>query len=203
LYNDKKLPPVPVFVDSPLSKEATEIVKSHPENFNNRVQQLLKTDEDPFSFPGLSFTKTVEESKRLNDIATPMIIISASGMADAGRVKHHIANNISDKKNTILIVGYCEPDSLGGRLMRGAERVHIFGEYYNVIAEVGVMRSMSAHGDYVDLCQFLECQQKDWIKTVFIVHGEYEVQQDFQRRLLGKGFKDVQIPALHQTFGIK
>jgi metallo-beta-lactamase family protein len=199
---DKKLPKVPVYVDSPLSKEATDVVKSHPENFNRNIKKLLQTDSDPFDFEGLKFIKTVDESKALNDLPQPCVIISASGMADAGRVKHHILNNISDPKNTILIVGYCEPHSLGGRLMNGAKEVRIFGDYYKVQAEVGVMRSMSAHGDYNDLSQFLACQNTPEVKTVFIVHGEYDVQQEFQRRLLKKGFKDVQVPALHQGFSL-
>ncbi|MBV9962521.1 MAG: MBL fold metallo-hydrolase [Parafilimonas sp.] len=189
---------IPVYVDSPLSYEATDVVKHHPENFNTNIQQLLKRDGDPFDFPDLKFIETVDESKRLNDDHQPMIIISASGMADAGRIKHHIKNNISDSRNTILIVGYCEPHSLGGQLMNGAKQVRIFGEEYNVDAEVGVMRSMSAHGDYNDLLHFLKCQQADAVKKVFIVHGEYNVQQDFREKLLQAGFKDVIIPALHE-----
>jgi len=198
-----KLPKVRVYVDSPLSREATDVVKSHPENFNRSIKKLLLTDNDPFDFDGLSFIKTVDESKALNDLSEPCIIISASGMADAGRVKHHILNNIGDSKNTILLVGYCEPHSLGGRLMSGAKEVRIFGDYYKVVAEVGSMRSMSAHGDYNDLSQFLACQNPADVKTLFIVHGEYDVQQEFQRRLLKKGFKDVQIPGLHEVFGLE
>jgi metallo-beta-lactamase family protein len=118
-------------------------------------------------------------------------------MADAGRVKHHIMNNIGDKKNTILMVGYCEPHSLGGRLMNGAREVKIFGEMYKVVAKVGQMKSMSAHGDYDDLCQFIACQNPLMIKTLFLVHGEYDVQQDFAERLRRKGYKDVVIPAMH------
>ena len=129
-------------------------------------------------------------------------IISASGMADAGRIKHHIANNIDDHRNTILIVGYCEPHSLGGKLSAGSKEVRIFGEVHKVKAEVGVMRSMSAHGDYDDLCQFLSCQLPDSVKTLFLVHGEYDVQQDFKERLLRKGFKDIQIPGLHEEVKI-
>ena len=203
MFNNDKLPTVPVFVDSPLSLEATEVVKSHPENFNNKLKELLLTDTDPFDFPGLKFTKTVDESKALNDLNQPCIIISASGMADAGRVKHHIANNIGDNKNTILIVGYCEPHSLGGKLMNGAKEVKIYGEQYDVVAEVGSLRSMSAHGDYNDLCQFLSCQDSTKVKTLFIVHGEENVQLEFQKRLEAKNFKDVRVPKLHQEFDLE
>ncbi len=193
---------IPVYVDSPLSYEATEVVKHYPQNFNNNIQQLLKTDDDPFQFPELKFIETVDESKSLNDDHRPMIIISASGMADAGRIKHHIKNNINDSRNTILIVGYCEPHSLGGLLMNGAKQVRIFGEEYDVHAEVGVMRSMSAHGDYNDLLHFLKCQQTDKVKKVFIVHGEYNVQQDFRIKLQQAGFADVLIPALHEEIDL-
>ncbi len=202
LSNTGKLKNIPVFVDSPLSYEATEVVKNHTENFNNNIQTLLKNDNDPFAFPQLKFIETVDESKSLNDNHAPMIIIAASGMADAGRIKHHIINNINDSRNTILIVGYCEPHSLGGQLMNGDKRVRIFGEEYDVNAETGVMRSMSAHGDYNDLLHFLGCQNKESVKKVFIVHGEYNVQQDFKIKLETAGFKDVLVPALHEEVNL-
>jgi len=202
MFNTKQLPHIPVLVDSPLSMEATQVVKSHPENFNSKIKKLLLTDSDPFDFPGLKFIKTVDESKALNDLHQPCIIISASGMADAGRIKHHIANNIDDKRNTILLVGFCEPHSLGGKLMNGAKEVKIYGEYYKVTAEIGTMRSMSAHGDYNDLCQFLACQNPALVKTLFVVHGEEEVQLEFQRRLEKKNFKDVIVPKMHEEFNL-
>jgi len=202
LQLENLLPKVPVYVDSPLSREATAVVKSHPEGFNKYIKKLLLTDSDPFDFPGLKFVHTAEESKALNFLSQPCIIISASGMADAGRIKHHIKNNISDPKNTILIVGYSEPNSLGGRLMNGAKRVRIFREEYDVKAEVGIMRSMSAHGDYEDLCQFLSCQDPTLVKNLFLVHGEYEVQLKFQRRLIKKGFKMVEVPAQHNVYNL-
>lgn len=196
------LPPVEVFVDSPLSIEATQVVKRHPECFNKTIQKLLEIDSDPFDFKGLKYIRTVEQSKQLNYKKEPCVIISASGMADAGRVKHHIANNIDNSRNTILIVGYCEPNSLGGRLMRGAKEVTIFGERYEVRAEVGVIRSMSAHGDYEDLFQWLACQDPRQVNQLFLVHGEYEVQQAFRDRLVKKGFLDVVIPERHYEIGL-
>lgn len=200
---EKRLPDIPVYVDSPLSLAATQITKKHVGDFNKSIQRVLKEDSDPFDFPRLDFVDSVEQSKSLNDDDSPMIIISASGMADAGRVKHHIKNNISHSKNTVLIVGYCEPNSLGGQLMRGAKNVTIFGQAYPVIASVGVMRSMSAHGDYDDLCQFLACQHPELVKQLFIVHGEYDVQMDFQQSLQKKRFREVWIPALHQRFALQ
>jgi len=127
-----------------------------------------------------------------------MVIISSSGMAEAGRVKHHIKNNINNSKNTILMVGYCEPSSLGGRLARGDKEVGIFGERYEVKAEVASIRSMSAHGDYEDLLHFLNCQEPDKVKTIFLVHGEYDVQQHFAQRLGQNGYKHIEIPYQHQ-----
>lgn len=199
LFNERRLLGTKVYVDSPLSKEATEVVKNHPENFNKRLRKLMEIDYDPFAFDGLQFTKTVEESKQLNEVTEPCIIISASGMADAGRIKHHIVNNIGDSRNTILMVGYCEPNSLGARLGNKATEVKIFGEYYKVHAETGIMRSMSAHGDYNDLSQFLSCQSPDLVKKIFVVHGEYNVQLEFQKRLEKKGFKKVIVPEMHHV----
>lgn len=202
LEEERRLPDLDYYVDSPLSVAATEIVKSYPQYFNKTIQKVLETDNDPFNFKGLKYIKTVSESKLLNYHDKPCVIISASGMADAGRVKHHISNSIENSRNTILLVGYCEPNSLGGRLMAGAKEVHIFGILHEVHAEVGSIRSMSAHGDYEDLSQFLACQDPKQVRTIFIVHGEYEVQQAFQSRLLKKGFTDVQVPELHSEHGI-
>jgi metallo-beta-lactamase family protein len=199
---ENRLPAIDYIVDSPLSSEATAVVKSHPENFNLRLQKILQSDNDPFSFKGLKFTKTVEESKLLNFRKAPCVIISASGMADAGRVKHHISNNIENSRNTILLVGYCEPHSLGGRLKLKPEEVNIFGIPHEVHAEIGEMKSMSAHGDYNDLFQYLGCQDPQQVSKVFLVHGEYDVQQDFKEKLIRKGFTDVAIPAQHQTFDL-
>jgi metallo-beta-lactamase family protein len=200
---EKRLPHIPIYVDSPLSMEATEVLKKFPKYFNKKIQKILEVDDDPFDFEGLRYIKSVEESKALNEDLHPKVIISASGMADAGRVKHHIKNNISNAKNTILLVGYCEPHSLGGRLMNGAKEVKIYSEQYEVVAKVGSIRSMSAHGDYEDLMQFLACQTPDLVKQVFVVHGEAEVQDHFAERLRKKGFKEVHAPEMHESFELK
>lgn len=199
---ERRLPELEYYVDSPLSVEATNIVKNYPEYFNNRIQKILKTDNDPFGFKGLKFVKTVAESKLLNFKNGPYVIISASGMADAGRVKHHINNTIESSRNTILLTGYCEPRSLGGKLLRGMKEVKIFGVEKQVNAEVGQIRSMSAHGDYDDMCQWLACQNPQEVQKLFLVHGEYDVQQSFRDRLLKKGFTDITIPELHFETGI-
>ena len=194
------LPDVKYYVDSPLSIKATNVVKSHPENFNKHVQEAMLQDDDPFNFQKLTFIQDTNASKALNSDSEPCVIISASGMAEAGRVKHHIKNTISDEKNTILMVGYCEPNSLGGRLMAGNTSVSIFGEHYPVKAEVRIIRSMSAHGDYEDLLKFVECQDPSKVKKLFLVHGEYSVQEAFKEKILEKGFNSVEIPERHQEF---
>lgn len=199
---ENRLPPVEYFVDSPLSVEATQIVKSYPQYFNNRIQKILQSDHDPFGFEGLRYVKTVEESKLLNFRTGPYVVISASGMADAGRVKHHINNTIENSRNTILLTGYCEPRSLGGQLLAGKKEVKIYGVEKEVHAEIGQIRSMSAHGDYEDMSQWLACQDPKQVQKLFLVHGEYDVQHAFQQRLMKKGFAEVHIPEMHFETGI-
>ncbi|MDB5030120.1 MBL fold metallo-hydrolase [Mucilaginibacter sp.] len=192
------LPELPYYVDSPLSDKATQILKDHPEVYNRDVKAVLAIDIDPFAFKGLRFIQSTEESIALNDDPRPCVIISSSGMAEGGRVKHHIKNNIHTEKTTILIVGYCEPNSLGGHLLHGDHEVWIFGEKYEVKAEVRSIKSMSAHGDYEDLLHFLKCQDPKKVKKIFLVHGEYEVQQHFAKTLNEHGFLNVEIPFQHQ-----
>jgi metallo-beta-lactamase family protein len=123
-------------------------------------------------------------------------------MADAGRVKHHIAHNIEDPRSTILIVGYCEPNSLGGRLGRGDKSVFIFGDEYQVKARIEKINSMSAHGDYNDMIRFLLPQHTNEVKKVFLVHGEVESQLIFAKKLQNLGFEDINVPKLHEDFNI-
>lgn len=200
LENEGRLPHIPVFVDSPLSTNATEIMRKHSYSFNKSIQEYMEKDPDPFGFNRLTYVTEAEASKKMNRISEPCIIISASGMAEAGRIKHHLANNISNPANTILIVGYCEPESLGGRLAAGADEVRIFGENYLVKAHVETITSLSAHGDYEEMLSFLACQDATEVKKVFLVHGQYEVQQSYSLRLMNAGFRNVEIPAQGQGF---
>jgi metallo-beta-lactamase family protein len=142
----------------------------------------------------------VEDSKKLNDHKKPCVIISASGMMEAGRIKHHLANNISDSKNTILIVGYCAPTTLGARIGRGDKEVSIFGTVHEVKAEVKKIESFSGHGDYKEMISFIGCQDKAALSKIFIVHGEYETQKKYVSTLTGEGFKNIEIPAKGQEF---
>ena len=199
---ENRLPKLDYFLDSPLSTSITEVVKKYPQYFNKTIQKVLQTDDDPFQFEGLRYIESVEQSKLLNYRNEPCVIISASGMAEAGRVKHHISNNVENSRNAILMTGYCEPASLGARLLSGAKEVSIFGIEHEVHAEIGQIKSMSAHGDYEDLSQWLSCQDKQHVKRLFLVHGEYDVQLDFKRWLVKRGFVDVEIPERHVETGL-
>ncbi|GAA4344195.1 MBL fold metallo-hydrolase [Flaviaesturariibacter amylovorans] len=199
---ENRLPPVPYFLDSPLSTSITEVIKKYPGYFNRNIQKVMQQDDDPFQFKGLKYIRSVEESKELNYFDQPCVILSASGMAEAGRVKHHISNNIENSHNTILMTGYCEPNSLGGRLMAGEKEVGIYGIRHEVHAEIGSIRSMSAHGDYEDLSQWLSGQDPRGVQKLFLVHGEYNVQEAFKQRLVSKGFQDVVVPDQHYEIGL-
>jgi metallo-beta-lactamase family protein len=194
LSHSGKLPRIPVFVDSPLSVNATNIMKLHPECFNDEILDYMHDDPDPFGFSGLQYIQTEQDSKKLNSLKDPCIIISASGMMEAGRVKHHLANNIENKKNTILVVGYCAPTTLGARIRRGDKEVSIYGVKHQVRADVKILESYSAHGDYMEMIQTLKCQDPAQIRKVFIVHGEYETQKIYAEKLKAEGFKNIEIP---------
>jgi metallo-beta-lactamase family protein len=199
-FNQGKLPRVEIFVDSPLSVNATTIFRMHPECFNKEILNVMENDSDPFGFNSLTYITRQEDSKKLNDYKGPCIIISASGMAEAGRIKHHLANNISNPQNTILMVGYCSPTTLGARIAGGAKEVSIFGTAYPVNAEVRSIDAFSGHADYRELISFLNCQNKSTIRETFLVHGEYETQVNYSARLQESGFSNIQIPAMRQEF---
>jgi len=193
-FNQGKLPRVPIYVDSPLSVNVTSVFRMHSECFNNDILHEMIHDPDPFGFNSLHYIESVEESKKLNNTKNPCVIISASGMMEAGRVKHHLANSISDSKNTILAVGYCAPQTLGAKILKGDKEVSIFGSKYKVKADVKKLESYSGHGDYNEMEQFLECQNKENIKKLFLVHGEYETQLKYKAYLESKGFKNIFVP---------
>ncbi len=194
------LPHIKVFVDSPLSIKATDVIRKHEECFDDEFIDYIRKDPNPFGFKDLHYISKVEDSKMINKLKEPCIIISSSGMAEAGRVKHHIKNNISNHQNTILLVGYCTPYSLGGRLKAGNKTVRIFGEDYEVKANIESIEYYSAHGDYEEMLRLLECQDKTKIKRVFLVHGEYETQKAFKEKLIAHGYHDIDIPEQEEIF---
>lgn len=195
-HNAGRLPKIDIYVDSPLSVNATNIFRLHPECFNDSIRKVMETDPDPFGFNSLTFIQSIADSKKLNNTKKPCVIISASGMMEAGRVKHHLANSISNAKNTVLAVGYCSPNTLGAKILRGEKSVSIFGNHYAVKADIERIESFSGHGDYKEMIDFLNCQDKAQIKKVFIVHGEEKSQQHYKGHLEDAGFKNIEIPAL-------
>ncbi len=201
MAHDGLLPRVNVYVDSPLAVNATAIYGDHPECYDADLVQYLLTDADPFGFNSLHYIHKVEDSKALNDKKEPGVIISASGMANAGRIRHHISNNVEDFHNTILIVGYCSPGTTGRWLRDGAQVIKLFGEWKKVEAGVEVMDSFSAHGDYREMLAFLRNQTKR-VKQLFLVHGEPETQEIYRKKLLKMGFGKVNIPARGQVFNL-
>jgi metallo-beta-lactamase family protein len=199
-FNDGRLPKVQIYVDSPLAINATDIFRMHPECFNQQVLDVIDQDEDAFGFNSLHYVKTSQESKKLNFIKKPCVIISASGMMEAGRIKHHLANNISNPKNTILAVGYCAPRTLGARILSGEPEVSIFGTKYAVNATIERIEAFSGHGDYNEMLGYLQCQNKSQIKKTFLVHGDYDAQLFYKERMLEAGFGDIEIPESGNEF---
>jgi metallo-beta-lactamase family protein len=195
-----KLPRIPVYVDSPLAVSATQIFGAHPECFDNNLNEYLLIDDNPFGFNRLTYVRSVELSKKLNSMKDACIIISSSGMMNAGRVRHHLANSIDQQKNTLLIVGYCSPGTPGAMLRDGIEEIKLFGEIKPVKAEIEIMDSFSAHADRTEMLQFLENQKK--LKKLFLVHGEIESQKPFKKLLESNGFDKVEIPRLGQQFDL-
>lgn len=199
LSSSGKLPRIDVYIDSPLAIRATKIMKEHEECFNPAILDYIEKDGDAFAFPNLHYISDVTESIALNDKKGPCIIISASGMAEAGRIKHHIKNNVGDPNSTILLVGYASPNTLAGALKRGDTEVNIFGETFTVRSRIEVMDSFSAHGDYNEMIQFLSCQNPAHVKKLFLVHGEYETQVAFKIKLEKAGYKNIHIPSLYES----
>lgn len=195
-----ELPRIPVYVDSPLAVDATQIYGSHPECYDNELNEYLLKDPNPFGFKTLSYVRDVAESKMLNTLRKPCLIISASGMMNAGRVRHHLYNHIDDSKNTFLIVGYCAPGTPGRMLTDGVDKMKMFGDVKPVKATIKKMESFSAHGDKNEILEFIKNQKK--VKEIFLVHGEYEVQKDFSLFLGKHHWDNVQIPDLYSEFQI-
>ncbi len=194
---EKRLPDLPYFVDSPLGHKATEVIKKHTPYFNARMQKVLEIDDDPFLFKGLKYVDSAEDSMKLVNYQEPCVIISASGTADAGRVRHHLNSCLENADNTILLAGFCTQSSTGGKLLQGKKKLEMFGKNLSVASCISKLDGMSAHADHDDLCRFLSCQDKDLVKGIFLVHGEYLVQQEFAEKLSRKGYRNIMMPGLH------
>jgi metallo-beta-lactamase family protein len=199
-YNAGLLPKINIYVDSPLAVNATDIFRLNSDCFNNDVKKVMVSDPDPFGFNSLYYVTSTNDSKKLNSFKKPCVIISASGMMEAGRIKHHLANNIDNPKNTILAVGYCAPRTLGARLLNGETSVSIFGINHQVNAKIERIEAFSGHGDYSEMLSFLSCQDKSQVKKVFLVHGDYEAQTFYKERMTEAGFNHVEIPEAGNEF---
>jgi metallo-beta-lactamase family protein len=200
MKNKDVLPNIKVFVDSPLAINATDIFRNHTYCFSDSILKFMENDPDPFGFNHLHYIQKQEQSKALNMIDEPCIIISASGMADAGRVKHHLANTIENPNNGILFIGFCEGSSLGGRIIAGAEKVTIYDQEYKVKAKVKVIDFFSAHADRNELIRFLSCQDPKLVKQVFLVHGNENALLEFQKTLRQKDFAEVVVADYNKSY---
>lgn len=196
LYNDGRLPHIPVYVDSPLSVNATHIFRMYLGELNEEVQDDLRFDDDPFGFNTLRYITDIRESKALNHNPNPCIIISASGMLEAGRIKHHVANHISDPSTTILIVGYCTPTSLGARIQNpDLKWISIFGFDHKIKAQVSKIEGFSGHGDYKEMIDYLtRSVNVEAVRRTFIVHGELAAQETYKDHLYEAGFRNIEHP---------
>jgi metallo-beta-lactamase family protein len=201
LYNDGRLPRIPVYVDSPLSVNATQIFRMYPQALSDEVRDTLRYDDDPFGFNTLRYITDIRESKRLNTDPHPAIIISSSGMLEAGRIKHHVANHISDPNCTILIVGYCAPTTLGARIQNPELKwVSIFGMDRRIKAQITKIEGYSGHGDWQEMiAYFTHCQNIAHIQRTFIVHGEQSAAEEYKDHLYEAGFRGVEVPEKGQV----
>ncbi|MFH0963166.1 MAG: MBL fold metallo-hydrolase [Planctomycetota bacterium] len=193
LWRSRRLPEVPVYVDSPLSVKATGLYDKHPECYDAESLDLIRANDDPFSFRAVTYVADVGESKKLNSMRGPLIIISASGMCEGGRILHHLKHGIQDRNNIILFVGYQAENTLGRRLVERQSPVRIFGEEFELRAEVRSVEALSAHADRSELLDFFRrCGSA--MEKAFVVHGEVDQAGPFAQALRDSGIPDVLIP---------
>jgi metallo-beta-lactamase family protein len=202
LTENRKIPLLPIFVDSPLSVNVTEIFRLHPECYDQELNQFIASGNhrDPFGFHRLTYIRAVERSKELNFLREPAVIISASGMCEAGRILHHLKNNIEDARNTVLIVGWQAPYTLGRRLVERQPVVKIFGEEYKLNAQVKTINSFSAHADRPELLAYVQQLGAERLKATFVVHGEEPSSLALADGLEDLGARQVVVPRLGEEF---
>ncbi|MCX7024908.1 MAG: MBL fold metallo-hydrolase [Spirochaetes bacterium] len=201
LVDARRIPEIPIYVDSPMAINATSIFQIHPECYDLETNEaFLQHHENPFGFNQLHFTSSVEESKAINNLKGPAIIISADGMCEAGRIQHHLINNVENPATTILIVGYMAEHTLGRRIRDRQSELHIHGEIFRLKARVEEINAFSAHADYQESWDWLSSMDLSGLKTVFLVHGEAESIAAFEKFLRGKGLKDVRVVKYGETY---
>ncbi|GAB5518950.1 MAG: MBL fold metallo-hydrolase [Rhodothermales bacterium] len=200
LWNDGELPPIPVYVDSPLAVNATSVYLAHPECFDRELMDYMRSDPNPFGFDRLEYIRQAEDSKQLNGQRVPMVIISASGMCEAGRILHHLRNNIEDDRNTVMMVGYCAEHTLGRRIIEKRPEVKIYGEEHPLRAEVAVMNNYSAHADEPGLLHFVNQLDRERLQHIFLVHGDLRRQNALKDALEHEGHDGILIPDYGESF---
>lgn len=194
LYSAGRIPKIPVFVDSPMAISATEIFGKHPECYDEEtIAEFLAKGESPFAFDALELTRSVEQSKRINNQRMPCVVISASGMCEAGRILHHLLIGVGDHRNTILIVGFMAQNTLGRALADKKSVVRIFGEEHPVKARVKILNAFSAHADYLEIGRWVQRLDRSRLKAVFLVHGEKSAEEAMKTHLLSLGVPRVEI----------
>ncbi len=202
MMHSGEVPRVPVFVDSPLAVNASDIFRRHPECFDEETWEFMREDHHPaLDFEQLTYTRSVEESKALNDREEPMVIISASGMAETGRILHHLRNNIENPRNTIVIVSWQAPHTLGRRLAEREKRVKIFGETFRRRAEVATIGGLSAHAGQKALLEYA-LAVKGQVKRIFLVHGEERAANALIEKMREQGLGPISYPDLHESVEI-
>ena len=202
LAKEKRIPSIPIFVDSPLAVNVTEVHRAHPECFNDEARQYLLDGQDPFGFGRLQYIREAQDSKKLNDLHGPFVVISASGMCEQGRILHHLWNNIEDPRNTVLITGFQAQDTLGRKLVEKWTEVRIFGELKRVRAEISSLDELSGHADQGELMQWIEPLVPS-LRRVFLVHGEPEQSAALARLLHSRWDLEVTVPGPGQAFDLQ
>lgn len=202
LWNQGHLRSIPVFVDSPLAVNATGVFQAHPECFDAQLREYLLRDDDPWGFDRLTYIRDAARSKELNGSPMPMVIISASGMCEAGRVLHHLRNNVADDRNTIMMVGYCADHTLGKRIIERRPEIRIFGDAFPLRAEVAIMNSFSAHADEPGMVGFISHMDMDRLQRIFLVHGAPERQELMADALRRSGYDRISIPEMGETVAL-
>lgn len=201
LTEEKKIQNIPIYIDSPMAVNATSIFKVHPECFDKEINEVfIEKHKKAFDFDGLNYVTSVEESKKLNDLKGPMVIVSSSGMCEGGRILHHLVHNIEDKNNTILIVGYMAENTLGRKIADREKQVKIFGDMFKLNAKVEILNSFSAHADYNEIKEYIKNHNINKIKNIFLVHGEKEAQENLVKEIKSIGVKEVDIVKLDQSY---
>ncbi|HTX34334.1 MAG TPA: MBL fold metallo-hydrolase [Bryobacteraceae bacterium] len=201
LANDQQIPNIPIFVDSPLALNVTAVHRAHPECFNEETRAYLEQGQDPFGFRRLQYVRDAAESKKLNDLHGPFVVISASGMCEQGRILHHLRNNIEDPRNTVLITGFQAQDTLGRKLVEKWPEVRIFGEPMRVRAEISSLDELSGHADQQELLEWVR-PLVGGLRKVFLVHGEPQQAAAFAKLLRGDYGVDVAVPTPGESFDL-